>query len=299
MIKLAHFSDVHLTSPRLGWRVRDMFGKRASGWVNVKFLGRGTRFQHANAVVDALLREFHERPLDQLVFSGDATTMAFDNEMTEAALRLGVGDATLPPCLAVPGNHDLYTYGSVRRRVFEFAFSAWQVGERADPDHTYPFAKKVGHVWLIGLNSATANFWPWDATGKVGEVQLFRLRKLIEKLDAGPRIVVSHYPLLTRGGKPEARWHRLKDWARVRDVVAECGVSLWLHGHKHAWYFLRAGEFLPFHCVNVGSSTQAKLWGYHEYAIEGTELHGLRRVYDPDTGRFADGERFDLELRPV
>ena len=25
--------DVHLTSEKLGWRVRDLFGKRASGWV--------------------------------------------------------------------------------------------------------------------------------------------------------------------------------------------------------------------------------------------------------------------------
>ena len=61
MVRLAHFSDVHLTSPRLGWRVRDVFGKRASGWVNVKILGRGKRFRNANAVVESLLREFRER----------------------------------------------------------------------------------------------------------------------------------------------------------------------------------------------------------------------------------------------
>jgi 3',5'-cyclic AMP phosphodiesterase CpdA len=296
MIKLAHFSDVHLTTPALGWRVRDLFGKRASGWVNVQMFGRGHRFRFANVVVESLLREFHARPFDHLVFSGDATTMAFESEMTEAAHRLGVWDATLPPCIAVPGNHDLYTYGAVRKRVFEFAFSAWQQGERADPDHTYPFAKKVGHVWLIALNSATANFWPWDATGKVGAAQLDRLRALCEKLDAGPRIVVSHYPLLTRARKPEAKWHRLKDWRETRDAVAACGVSLWLHGHKHAWYILPAGADLPFHCVNVGSSAQEKLWGYHEYSIDGEKLSGLRRVYDPAEDRFADGEAFELDL---
>lgn len=297
MIRLAHFSDVHLTTPSLGWKVRDFFGKRASGWVNVAVLGRGHRFRHANAVVEALRREFHERPFDHLVFSGDATTMAFETEMTEAAHRLGVWDATLPPCIAVPGNHDLYTFGSVRRRVFEFAFSAWQQGERADPDHTYPFARKVGHVWLIALNSATANLFPWDATGKVGEAQLARLRKLCATLDDGPRVIVSHYPLLTRAGKPEARWHRLKDWRHVRDAAAECGISLWLHGHKHAWYVLPAGASLPFHSVNVGSSAQTKLWGYHEYTIDGWALAGLRRVYDPETGRFADRETFELNLK--
>ncbi|MDB5312539.1 MAG: metallophosphoesterase [Gemmataceae bacterium] len=296
MVRLAHFSDVHLTSRRLGWRVRDVFGKRASGWVNVALLGRGHRFRHANAVVDALLREFHARPFDHLVFSGDATTMAFENEMTEAARRLGVWDPTLPPCTAVPGNHDLYTYGAVRRRVFEFTFSAWQQGERVDLEHTYPFARKVGHVWLIAVNSATANLFPWDATGKVGDAQLGRLRKLTATLDPGPRVVVSHYPLLTRSRKPEARWHRLRDWKRVRDVAAECGVSLWLHGHKHAWYVLPAGAHQPFHSVNVGSSAQTKLWGYHEYTIEDWTLTGLRRVFDPETRRFQDQETFELEL---
>ncbi|HJZ59147.1 MAG TPA: metallophosphoesterase [Gemmataceae bacterium] len=295
-VRLAHFSDVHLTVRPLGWRVRDLFGKRLSGWVNVKFLGRGRRFQHANAVVEGLLREFRERPLDHLVFSGDATTMAFENEMTEAARRLGVEDTSLPPCIAVPGNHDLYTFGASRRRVFEFAFSAWQQGERADPDHTYPFAKKVGHVWLIALNSSTANLWPWDATGKVGEAQLERFRRLVAKLDPGPRVVLSHYPLLTKHRKPEAKWHRLRDWARVRDAAAECGVSLWLHGHKHAWYWLPAGEHQPFPSIDVGSSTQTDRWGYHEYTIDGWTLRGLRRVYDPDTGQFKNDEMFELEL---
>ena len=297
MIRLAHFSDVHLTSERLGWRVRDFFGKRASGWVNVAVLGRRHRFRFANEVVDSLRREFRERSFDHLVFSGDATTMAFESEMNEAAERLGVGDPSLPPCLAVPGNHDLYTFGAVRRRVFEFAFSAWQQGERVDPEHTYPFAKKVGHVWLIALNSARPNVFPWDATGKVGHAQLERFKRLLAKLDPGPRIVVSHYPLLTRGRVAEARWHRLKDWKHVREVAAECGVHLWLHGHKHAWYLLTAGPDLPFPSIDVGSSAQEKLWGYHEYAIEGWNLNGIRRSYNPETGRFHDQDSFELNLQ--
>ena len=296
MIRLAHFSDVHLTSEPLGWRVRDVFGKRATGWVNVTVLGRGKRFRFAGQVVEALQREFRTRALDQLVFSGDATTMAFESEMAGAARRLGIGDATLPHGIAVPGNHDLYTFGSVRRRTFEAAFSAWQEGERADGTHTYPFARKVGHVWLIALNSAKANLFPWDATGRVGAAQLERLRTLTSRLSPGPRIIVSHYPILTRGRKPEPRWHRLNDWRRVRDTAAACGASLWLHGHKHAWYWLPAGPDLPFPTINVGSSAQEHLWGYHEYQIEGWKLLGLRRTYDRDSGYFQDSERFEVEL---
>lgn len=297
MIRLAHFSDVHLTTPQLGWRIRDLLGKRTTGWVNVKLLGRGKRFRFAGQVVDALKREFRERTFDQLVFSGDATTMAFDSEVIAAAKHLGVGDVTLPQGFAVPGNHDLYTFGSVRRRMFEIAFADWQHGERTDAMFTYPFARKVGHAWLIALNSARANLFPWDATGKVGHAQLGRLRELIAKLDDGPRIIVSHYPILTRGRKPEPRWHRLKDWKHVRDVAAACGASLWLHGHKHAWYVLGSDPDLPFPTINVGSSTQEHLWGYHEYEIDGWRLKGLRRTYDHASDRFLDGDQFELELK--
>ena len=61
MVKLAHFSDIHLTARPLGWTVRDVFGKRTTGWVNVNVLGRGSRFQHAPSVVDVLRREFATR----------------------------------------------------------------------------------------------------------------------------------------------------------------------------------------------------------------------------------------------
>src|SRR3954471_8409976 len=89
-VRLAHFSDVHLTARPLGWRVRDAFNKRTAGWVNLAVLGRGARFRHADDVAAALRRDFASRGFDQLVFSGDATALGFPTEMAEAARRLGV-----------------------------------------------------------------------------------------------------------------------------------------------------------------------------------------------------------------
>lgn len=232
MVKLAHFSDVHLSARPLGWKARDLVGKRTTGWVNLALLGRGGRFKHAPEVVGALRRDLATRGFDHLVFSGDATMMGFEAEMTRAAAALGVEDTALPPGVAVPGNHDVYVGRAERRAAFEEAFAGWQHGTRVGGSR-YPFARKVGHVWLIAVNSARANLWPWDASGKVGEPQLARLRELTATLAPGPRIVVSHYPILMADGKPEPRFHRLRDWERVRDVAAECGASLWLHGHRH------------------------------------------------------------------
>jgi 3',5'-cyclic AMP phosphodiesterase CpdA len=295
VVKLAHFSDIHLTARQLGWRVRDVFGKRTTGWVNVSLLGRGHRFRYANDVTGALHREFVTRGFDHLIFSGDATTLAFPAEMNEAATRLGVGGASLPPGIAVPGNHDLYIRRVVRDRVFEEAFASWQEGQRIGDEH-YPFARKIGHVWLIGLNSSKPNFWMWDATGRVGDAQLERLRKLCATLDDGPRIVVSHYPLMKEDHQPEPRWHRLRDWEKARDTATACGVSLWLHGHRHRWYVLPAAANLPFPTICAGSSTQTRRWGYHEYTIDGWQLKGQRRVFDLESGAFVDTNAFELEL---
>lgn len=294
-VKLCHFSDVHLTARPLGWTVRDVLGKRSTGWVNIALLGRGGRFQHAPFVAEVLKHDFATRGFDQLVFSGDATMLGFDAEFHTAAEKIGVGDSTLSPGIAVPGNHDLYVPRAVRREAFEAAFAPWQQGLHIG-NTVYPFARKVGHVWLIGLNSAKPNFWMWDATGKVAEAQLARLRELTATLDPGPRIVVSHYPILTQKRKPEPRFHRLRNWRRVRDVAAECGVSLWLHGHRHTWYVLPAGENLPFASICAGSATQTRRWGYHEYTIDGWKLLGLRRVFDHKSKAFIDADKFELEL---
>jgi 3',5'-cyclic AMP phosphodiesterase CpdA len=296
-VRLAHFSDIHLTARPLGWRVRDAFNKRPTGWVNLALLGRRARFRHANAVTTALRSEFANRGFDQLVFSGDATTLGFPSEMIEAAERIGVGDENLPPGIAVPGNHDVYVGRSARDKLFEAAFSPWQSGQRVSAEY-YPFARKVGHVWLIALNSSKPNFLAWDASGRVGAAQLQRFRALCSALDDGPRIVVSHYPLMTENYRPESFWHRLRDWARVRDTAAECGIGLWLHGHRHRWYALSPAAHLPFATICAGSSTQTGRWGYHDYTIDERHLTGVRRVYDRATGTFVDAERFELELAP-
>ena len=282
----------------MGWSARDFLTKRATGWFNLTALGRGARFQHAPSVAEVLRRDLATRGYDHLVFSGDATMLGFESEMTAAAEALGVSNETLPPGIAVPGNHDVYVGRAERKRAFETTFRSWQQGQRVGNWH-YPFARKVGHVWLIGLNSARANLLPWDASGKVGEKQLSRLRELCAGLDSGPRVVVSHYPILMPNRKPEPRFHRLRDWKRVRDTAAECGVSLWLHGHKHSWYVLPAGENLPFAAICAGSGTQSRRWGYHEYEIDGDQLAGLRRVYNPDASAFVDADRFELDLRPA
>jgi 3',5'-cyclic AMP phosphodiesterase CpdA len=295
-VVLAHFSDVHLTVPQLGWVFRDLASKRFTGWFNLRGLGRGKRFQNAEAVVRAMIAEFRVRRPDALVFCGDATALGFASELAAAAKSLHVGDLDLPTGMAVPGNHDYYTPPAVSSGAFEREFAPWLEGVRLDDD-PYPFARRVGPLWLVGVNSSTANLQPWDASGEVGAAQRERLRRLLAQIDSGPRVLVTHYPLCLADGEPETRWHGLRDLDQVVKVAADGGVCLWLHGHRHGAYRVPRPRQAPFPVICCGSATQTGRGSYGEYAIEGDRLRAVRRVFDVGTGEFRDGDKFELELK--
>lgn len=295
-VRLAHFSDIHITQGKPGWRAADVFSKRLPGWINLRLFGRGYRFRHAPKVLEALASELPSRNLNHLVFSGDASALGFESEVQRAARLLKVGEAGRPLGIAVPGNHDYFTNKSVSEGAFERCFGAWQVGQRVD-DSIYPFAQKVGHLWLIGVNSCTSNRWPWDASGEVGEDQLNRLERLLAQLGPGLRILVTHYPVLRANRRREPRVRALRDLDRMLEVAARGGIRLWLHGHRHDRFHHSPDDgHVPFPVVCAGSATQSGRWSYAEYTLNGEALRGCRRVYDRQVGHFVDRETFDIDL---
>ncbi len=294
-VRLVHFSDIHLTAKPLGWRPRDWFTKRVTGWLNLRVMGRGRRFHDAPTVIAALLRAIREQPPHAIIFSGDATHLGFESEVTAAVAALSVHDDTLPPGFAVPGNHDYYTKRAVVEASFERHFAPWQQGLRID-DHPYPFARQVGHVWLVGVCSSTANRWRGDASGEIGLAQLTRLKQLCAQLGPGPRVLVTHYPLRTAEGRIEPRVHRLRDHIAALDTAKDCGISLWLHGHIHKAFFLKPTSEIPFPVICAGSATQNNRWEYFEYEITDHHVAVTGRVYDPKRDAFRDSETFAFNL---
>ena len=295
MIRLAHFSDIHLTAAKLDWTIRDWFNKRCAAWFNFRWLGRRQRFRHADEILTVLLEDIQLRRPDHVIFSGDATALGFESEIRRAAEMLHVGDALRPPGLAVPGNHDYCTPSAAESGNFERCFGPWQTGIRLD-GQVYPFAQRVGHLTLVAVNSSTGNRLAWDASGSVGADQLQRLRALLRQLDSGPRILVTHYPICLSSGRPEKVIHGLRDLADLIKVAVDGGISLWLHGHRHHFYELQQPPQAPFPVICAGSATQTGRWSYGEYAIEGLQCHARQRTFDPETRKFRDGLSFELQL---
>jgi 3',5'-cyclic AMP phosphodiesterase CpdA len=292
MVRLAHLSDIHITAPNLEWGRADWFNKRLAAWLNFRCLGRGLRFRHAKQVLTRLVAEIRERGIDHVIFSGDATALGFAAEYHKAAEILEV-DAL--PGLAVPGNHDYCTVPAAASGCFERSFAPWLAGRRID-NETYPFAQRVGSAWLVGVNTATGNRLAWDAAGAAGPAQRQRLAQLLAQLEPGPRILVTHFPICLANGKRERRTHGLRDLDELVAVAAQGGVVLWLHGHRHSFYYFQSPPFAPFPVICAGSSTQTGLWSYPEYTLADNQLEVLRRVYNPAKKAFEDAERFTLQL---
>jgi 3',5'-cyclic AMP phosphodiesterase CpdA len=225
--------------------------------------------------------------------------MGFEQEIEHAAQVLGLAGPDGPPGLAVPGNHDYCTSKSMREGTFERCFARWQVGERIG-DFTYPFAQRVGHAWLIAVNSSTANRWPWDARGGVGADQLRRLEQLFDRLakdgGRGPRILVTHYPVVLASGKRERKVRALRDLDALLTVAKRGGVELWLHGHRHKGYYHITSKLADFPVICAGSATQQNVWSYWTYTLEGHQLRVVKRTYDKHAEAFCDAETFELQL---
>jgi 3',5'-cyclic AMP phosphodiesterase CpdA len=287
-IRLAHFSDLHIAAPG-AWRLRDWLSKRLTSWINLRLLGRSRKFAQAERVVAALAAELRQRGFDRLLFSGDATALGFEEEQARAAQLLGVGRPGMPPGLAVPGNHD-YLNALAARGHFERHFAPWLAGERVE-EAVYPFAQRVGPAWVVAVNSSKPNWWPTDASGRVGEAQLRRLEMLLARLEGGPRILVTHYPPTRHG--PHGR--ELLDAEALVEVARRGSIGLWLHGHHHQPCH-QAPEGVPFPVICAGSATQRGRWSYGEYILIGRRLAAVQRVFEDKSGCFVEGPRFELEL---
>jgi hypothetical protein len=122
------------------------------------------------------------------------------------------------------------------------------------------------------------------------------LSRLFERLEPGPRILVTHYPICLASGQPESHVHGLRNLSDLVRIAAEGKVSLWLHGHRHGTYFVQQPPTAPFPVICAGSATQTRRWSYGEYTIDGWGCKVQPRVFDPQARGFRDAEAYTLEM---
>ena len=223
MITLAHISDVHLAPlPPVRWT--ELTNKRITGYLNWRFRRQASL---AGDGLTNLVRHMREQEPDFVAVTGDLVNLGLEPEANTAWNWLQtVGDPSVV-CVS-PGNHDSYL-----RQSFAYNNERWgeyMRGETLDAAQ-FPFVRRIGDIAVIACTSSVPTA-PLMAYGCFDADQAERLRRILKLLGESGyfRVVLIHHP-----PNQEARHLRLGLYGakRLRQVVAEAGAELILHGHTH------------------------------------------------------------------
>ncbi len=223
MFTLAHLSDPHL-GPLPDPRFRELLSKRVIGYLNWH---RNRAKAMTSVYLERLVSDLHAQNPDHIAVTGDLVNIALDREISAAKSWL----ETVGNCdrvSVVPGNHDAYVPGAIRKA--RDAWARYMTGD-GEAVANFPYVRRKGPIALIGVSTARAS-GPWFATGRVGVKQARALSDLLQALgDEGLfRVLMIHHP---PGRKATAWLKRLTDASRVRAAVKLAGCELILHGHTH------------------------------------------------------------------
>ena len=300
MFLLAHFSDPHL-GPLPSVRLPDILNKRFFGYLSWI---RRRQAVHRPEVLDALAKDLASQAPDHVVITGDLTNIALIEEFSRVETwlrRLGEPDRIS----VIPGNHDAYV-----AVPWATSLAKWQDfmtsesvggGTPAVPSgpESFPFVRFRGPAAILGLSTAQPTPL-FCAHGTLGSAQLGRLHALLRQLgqDGWCRIVLLHHPPNPNG----IAWRkRLVDAEPFRQVIADSGAELILHGHDHTFGEARitAGRAqVPVFGVPSASAAQSgkkPQAHYQLYRISGNagdwQIETTARGFDAAGGRFLEVRR--------
>ncbi|MGI9419626.1 MAG: metallophosphoesterase family protein, partial [Geminicoccaceae bacterium] len=196
-------------------------------------------------------------------------------------------------------NHDAYLEIPWSQSFGRLAAYMAQNGQELKTDvSSFPYVRKIGQVAIVGVSSAIPTRW-FSAAGMIGQAQLVRLRMMLRELgeDGYFRTVLVHHPPIE--GSARVR-KQLRDGKGFREVVADAGAELVLHGHNHR--FDQGDVQTPLGKAPVIGVPSASAWprhglkpaAYHIYRIgstpDGWNVRMEIRRFDKRQRRFiADG----------
>lgn len=297
MFRLAHLSDPHL-GPLPDPKLLQLFSKRLLGYLN--WQRNRSKIMGGNHL-EQLIEDMQSQAPDHIAVTGDLVNIALPLEV--AGAREWLEEVGPPETVSVvPGNHDAYVRGAVKK-----ARTAWWPymcgdgatsvpSEKLKAEATFPYVRKRGDVAIIGVTTGRATA-PWFASGRVGSKQTRRLRTILEDLgrDNFFRVILIHHPPF----KNATLWHkRLSDASRLRAMVKRAGAELILHGHTHIDSFEEIdGPDGAVPVVGVPSATSAP--GGHKPAAR-YNLFSIEKTVDGWTCRMDehgfDGKGSSVEL---
>nr|WP_255720314.1 metallophosphoesterase [Acuticoccus kalidii] len=216
---MAHLSDPHL-APLPSPSARALLSKRVFGYLNWL---KNRRHALGEDILAEIVDDIARQSPDHVCVTGDLVNIALPEEFAQSAAwltALGPADHVS----VIPGNHDAYVPGAVKRAV-----DFWGDYARGDNGESFPYCRRIGPVALFGVSTGVATP-PLYASGRVGSAQLAALDRLLDRHDDAFKVVMIHHP--PDAGLAAGR-RGLTDIGDVRDVLSAGCVNLVLHGHTH------------------------------------------------------------------
>lgn len=293
---LAHLSDPHL-GPLPRPAVRELVSKRIVGYINWQ---RGRRRVHLRDALDAVTGDLHGVGPDHVAITGDLVNIALPAEFTHA--RRWLETLGRPADVSVvPGNHDAYVAGAGAHLDLHWLPYMADDAQQAVPPHppyqppqagedflipaspvaegrsgeteetSFPYVRRRGPVALVGVSTAVPTR-PFMATGRLGDLQIARMVKMLDALRAEGlfRVVMIHHPPV-----PAAHHKCLTDAAAFQRALADVGAELIIHGHEHTHSLIWIGgrdarvPVIGVPSASVSASAQKRAGAYNLYLIGG------------------------------
>lgn len=284
MLRLAHFSDLHVTVSPAREPAGQLLGKRLVGSINHYLGGRRRHFARAEHRIARLLEDVDAQGVAHALCTGDLTGMSYEPEFRACAALFGDRPGRPERCTILPGNHDRYTRQAARERRFEHWFGS---------DHgvggPYPLRKRLAPgVTLVALDVACPT-WLFASYGICGDRQLRALEDILsDPALRGDFVVLAlHHGPLVAAGRPPSRLSGIIDGPALLRVIdrPEARLDAVVHGHIHDAFWVRRPR--PILCA--GSATDlSRTCGYNVYEIdpERRALFLERRVWSAKADRF-------------
>lgn len=225
-VSLIHITDLHFFSRK--FTLSHFFSKRILGYTNW-LINRGKRFDFTKK--DVFLTHLEKEKPGAVVISGDFTVTS-DKKEFEIARRFVDDISSLKiQVYIIPGNHDYYTFKSVRGKLFENIFDKYLLSGE------FPISVQLTDgLSIVFLHTVKPNLL--SSRGKISRNQIKRLEEIIcnSKL---PMVVCAHYPVLH---KTETYYsnitRRLGNARLLRQVLQRTRVPLlYIAGHVHHYSY--------------------------------------------------------------
>lgn len=227
-MRIAHISDFHFT--HITWNPFRLFSKRILGNLNWLFTRKGQFSEEQLASLPGL---FDQLKVDLVLLGGDLSTTSLLEEFEKGARFV---KQIKQPWIAVPGNHDRYTYRSSRQNHFYRYFS----NKRRPVSHPVEFFTLKDHGlevhpleakgWIFALDATLATNL-YSSQGLFSE----KLESYVEEaLGLIPKndsvFLFNHYPFFHND---EPRRCLLRGEALQALLKRHPRIRLYLHGHTH------------------------------------------------------------------